>query len=90
MTLQFRRDDYPLTDDEDDPEIQDNKLSRALIELWLPNPEPTTLEETQDCQYEEKDQEGHSLIDEKVFLHVLVAKQGEPSNVPLSTNLGLK
>ena len=39
QNLQFRRDDYPPTDDEEDPEIVDNKLSRALIELWQPNPE---------------------------------------------------
>ena len=31
-------DDYsPPTDDEDDPQIVDTKLSRALIELWQPN-----------------------------------------------------
>ena len=32
--LQFRHDDYPPTDAEDDLEILDTKLSRALIELW--------------------------------------------------------
>ena len=36
---QFRRDEHPATDDEDDPELDDNKLSRALIELWQPNSE---------------------------------------------------
>ena len=90
MNLHFRRDDYPPTDDEDDPAIADNKLSRTVIEPWQPNPDQITLEETQGCQYEEEDQEGHSLFDEKAFLHVLVAKQGEPSFVSLSTNLGLK
>ena len=35
--LQFRNDDYPPTDDEDDPDIVDTKLSRALIEPWQPN-----------------------------------------------------
>ena len=35
--LQFRNDDYPPTDVEDDPEIEDNTLSRALIDLWQPN-----------------------------------------------------
>ena len=39
QNLQFRRDDYPPTDDEDDPQIEDTKLSRALIELWQPNSE---------------------------------------------------
>ena len=33
QNLQFRRDDYPTTDDEDDPQIEDPKLSRALIEF---------------------------------------------------------
>ena len=37
--LQIRQDDYPPTDDEDDPEKKDNKLSRALIELWQTNSE---------------------------------------------------
>ena len=84
--LQFRRDDYPPTDDEDDPVIADNQLSRALIDLWQPNPEPTSLEETQGYQYEET----NSIIDEKALLHILVAKPGEPSYVPFSKNLGLK
>ena len=35
--LQFRRDDDPPTDVEDDPELHNNKFSRALIELWQPN-----------------------------------------------------
>ena len=39
--LHFRNDDYPPTDDEDDPEIVDNTLSRALIEPWQPNFEAT-------------------------------------------------
>ena len=32
----------------------------------------------------------NSLLDETAFLHLLVAKEGEPPYVPLSTNLGLK
>ena len=90
MNLHFRHDDYPPTDDEHDAVILDNKLSTALIELWQPNPEPTTLGETQGKQHEEEFQEGSSVIDEKAFLHVVVASQGEPSYVHLSTNLGLK
>ena len=35
--LQFRTEDYPPTDDEDDPAIPDNTLSRALIYFWQPN-----------------------------------------------------
>ena len=31
QNLQFRRDDYPPTDDEGDPDIEDTKLSRALL-----------------------------------------------------------
>ena len=82
-------DDYPPTDDEDDPPIEDTKLSRALIELWQPNSE-AILEEIEETQ-EQKDYRGlNSLLDEAAFLHVLVEKQGEPSYVPLSTNLGLK
>ena len=42
--LQFRNEDYPPTDDEDDPQIEDTKLSRALIELWQPNSEAITRE----------------------------------------------
>ena len=84
MNLQFRRDDYPPTDDEHDPVIADNKLTTALIEIWRPNPEPTTLKETQGKQYKEQSQESNSFIDEKAFLHVVVARQGEPSYVPLS------
>ena len=42
--LQFRNEDYPPTDDEDDPDIEDNTLSRALIDLWQPNFEATIQE----------------------------------------------
>ena len=87
--LQFRNEDYPPTDDEDDPQIEDTKLSRALIELWQPNSE-ALLEEIEETQEQEDFQGPHSLLDETAFLHILVEKQGEPSYVPLSTNLGLK
>ena len=30
----------------------------------------------------------NSLVDEAAFLHVLVTKEGEPANIPFSTNLG--
>ena len=33
QNLQFKRDDYPPTDDKDDSETPDNNISRALIEL---------------------------------------------------------
>ena len=45
--LQFRCDDYPSTDDDYDPEIKDNKLSRALIEFWQPNFQ-SNLEESEE------------------------------------------
>ena len=37
QNLHFRRDDYPPTADEEDPEIGDNKLTRALLEPWQTN-----------------------------------------------------
>ena len=37
--LQIRCDDYPPSDDEDNPEPDNSKLSRALIELWQLNTE---------------------------------------------------
>ena len=89
QNLQFRRDDYPPTDDEDDPQIEDTKLSRALIELWQPNSE-ALIEEIVEPQHQEDYQGLSSLLDETAFLHNLVKRQGEPSYVPLSTNLGLK
>ena len=46
----FRLDDYPPTDDEDDPEIQDNKLFRALIELWQTNSEANYTEKLEEHQ----------------------------------------
>ena len=89
QNLQFRRDDYPPTDDEDDPEIVDNKLLRALIELWQPNSE-ATFQEVEESFHHEHHQGRSSLLDETASLHLLVEKEAEPSYVPLSTNLGLK
>ena len=89
QNLRFKRDDYPPTDDEDDLQIEDTKLSRALIELWQPNPEAHT-EEIEEPQYQEAYQGISSFLDETAFLHILVEQQGEPPYVPLSTNLGLK
>ena len=87
--LQFRNEDYPPTDDEDDPQIEDTKLSRALIELWQPNSE-VILGEIEETPEQEDHQDLISLLDETAFLHILVEQQGEPSYIPLSTNLGLK
>ena len=89
QNFQFKREDCPPTDNEDDPPIEDNKLSRALIEIWQPNSE-AILEEIEATQEQEDYQGLESRLDETAFLHILVEKQGEPSYVPLSTNLSLK
>ena len=73
--LQFRRDDYPPTDDKDDTQIVDTKHSRALIGLWQPNSE-AILEEIEEPQHQEDYQGLNSLLDETIFLHILVEKQG--------------
>ena len=76
--LQFKCEDHPPTDDEDEPEIPDNKLSRALIELWQPNSEITNVEELDYPIIENGSLTEPGLLDETVFLHVLVTKEGEP------------
>ena len=78
QNLQFRNDDYPPTDDEDDPEIPDNALSRALIELWQPN-----FEAINDQPHAIETQAASGLLDETAFIHVLVNKEGEPAYIPL-------
>ena len=83
--LQFRNDDYPPTDDEDDPDIVNNILSRALIEPWQPN-----FDAIKDQPHAEETQATPGLLDETAFIHVLVTKEGEPAYIHLSTNLGLK
>ena len=88
--LQFKCDDYPPTDDEDDPEIPDNNISRALIELWQPNSEITNEQEIEEPIIENGPQSELGPLDELAFLHVLVTKEGEPVYIPLSTNLELK
>ena len=87
--LQFRTEDFPRTDDEDDPAIPDNTLFRALIDLWQPNFE-ATISEVDATHRQEDHKAPNSLLDETAFLHLLVAKEGDPPYVPLSTNLGLK
>ena len=64
-------------------------MSRALIELWQPNFEATSSE-VEATQRQEDHKGPTSLLDETAFLHPLVAKEGEPSYVPHSTNLRLK
>ena len=88
--LLFKCDNYPPTDDEDDPEIPDNNISRALIELWQPDSEITNDQEIEDPIIENGLQSEPRLLDESAILHVLVTKEGEPAYIPLSTNLGLK
>ena len=70
----FKCDDYPPTDDEDDLVIEDHKLSWALSELSLPNSEVNTLEERAEFQHERDPQDKNCLLDQTVFLQVLVAK----------------
>ena len=84
LNLQFRNDDYPPTDDEDDPDNVDTILSRALIEPWQPN-----FDAIKDQPHAEETQATTGLLDETAFIHVLVTKEDE-TNIPLSTNLGLK
>ena len=86
--MQFHHDDYFPTGDEKDTESFDTKLSRALIELWQPNSE-TISEEIEEPQQQEDHQRLNSFLDETAFLNILLEKEGKPSYVPLSTNLGL-
>ena len=88
--LQFRHDDYPPTDDENDTEILDAKYSRALIKLWQTNSEAKYPEIIDEYQRQEVHKTTTSLLDEKAFLHVLVTKEGDPAYITLSTNLCLK
>ena len=88
-TYSFVTKTYPPTDDEDDPEIEYNTLSRALIDLWQPNFE-AAISEVDDTHRQGDHKAPDSLLDETAFIHLLVAKEREPSYVPLSTNLGLK
>ena len=87
--LHFCNEDYPPTDDEDDPAVEDNTLSRALIHLWQPNFE-ATIPEVDVIHRQEDHKAPNSLLDETAFLHLLVSKEGESPYVPLSTNLGPK
>ena len=48
------------------------------------------LSETEESYHQEDPHGPPSLLDETAFLHLLVEKEGEPSYVQLSTNLGLK
>ena len=89
QNLQFRGDDYPPTDDEEDPEIRDNKLTQTLIELWQTNSE-AMFSEIEESDHQEDPKCLSSLFDKTAFLHILVEKEGEASYVPLSTNLGHK
>ena len=76
QSLQFRHDDYPPTDDEEDPEITDTKLSRALIELWQTNTEALHQENAVEYLDQQTHEVEPSLLDETAFLNVLVIKEG--------------
>ena len=88
--LQLRHDNYPPTDDENDPEVKDNELSRALSELSEQNSEANNQEEIEEYQRQEVHLIPNRLLDEKAFLHVLVTKEGELAYIPFPTNTGLK
>ena len=89
-TLQFKGEEHPPIDDEDDPEIPDNQLSRTLIKIWQPNPQINNIVELGYEPIKDEVQATRGLLDETAFLHVLVTKEEEPTCVPLSTSLELK
>ena len=86
QNLQFRREDYPPTDDEDDPQIEDNKLSRALIELWQPSSE-AILEKIDQFQEQEDYQGLNSPLDETAFLHILWKNKANRHTFPFPPTL---
>ena len=90
QTLQFKYEDNPPRDNEDDPEIPNNQLSQALIKLWQPNPQINYMKETNEEPYKNETQATPGLLDETAFMHVLVTKEEEPAYIPSSTNLGPK
>ena len=69
--------------------IDNNKLSRALIELRQPNSEADTLEEIVESQNEREQQDKQTARGEG-FLLCPSRQRRRPSYVPLSTNLGPK
>ena len=89
QNMQFKRDNYPPTDDEDDPQIEDTKLSRALFELWQPNSE-ALIEEIEEPQHQEDYQGLNSLLDETAFLHILVENKANRHTFPFQPTLDLK
>ena len=78
----------------ENPPITHNKKTRALIENWqmidgtnhpvFPNPLGTENPETT------AESIPQLLLDEKQFQNVLIAKDGEPDCIPLSTTINLK
>ena len=48
------------------------------------------MEETDEQSSKNETQATSGLLDETVFVHVLVHKEGEPAYIPLSINLRLK
>ena len=78
-TLEFKSEDDPTTDDEDDPEIPNIRLSQAFIELWQLNPQINNIEEIDEEPSKNGTQALPGLLDETTFIHVLVTKEGEPA-----------
>ena len=64
----------------------------GLVNILLRDTPPfeAAIAEVKATHRQEDQKAPNSLLDETAFLHLLVAKEGEPSYVPLSTNLGLK
>ena len=73
----------------EDPETPNNRISQALIELWQPNSQTRNMEATDEQSTTNEIQATPGLFDETALIHVLVNKEGEPADIPLSTNLGL-
>ena len=88
QTVQFKCEDPP-TDDEDEPEILNNRLSQALVEIWQPNPQIDIKEEINEVPSKNETKATPGLLDGTTFAHVLVTKEGEPAYIPLATILGL-
>ena len=71
-----------------------SQIQQAFIEIWEPNEGNQPLRDPPppfgDKKREFAPKVQTALLDETPFLNVMVAKDGEPIFVPLSTNLGLK
>ena len=74
---------------QDEP-ISDIALTHALIHLWEPNETKSNDQLQPKGGKALKTQDEASLLDENIFVNVLISSEGHPPYVSLSTNLGLK